>query len=357
MNSVAAIADGHAPRPQRGSLNPPGHFHGIHAGLSHGAIHLAIGTSLAHPNFLLGCAQPISCRSRDWDTDKTTMALHAHYPDVLVAGENVMNLISAGARPIQVDLDPEAYCQGHIPGATSWDWEKKLRNQSSLEILSKREFEVLMEESGITPSTLVILYGDNNNWFACWAFWMMHLYGHTNVRLIDGGMRKWINSGHPLDAEEPTFPKTEYQAADAALESKASIENIFESFFNPDTHRLLDVRSAAEFQGKLMSPGVGTQAKCEIAGHIPTAINVPWNLNCNVDGTFKTPEELRALYACFDILPEMNVITYCAIGERASLSWFVLKHLIGYNVVMNYDRSMAQWSRIANAPISTGEAA
>jgi len=146
-------------------------------------------------------------------------------------------------------------------------------------------------------------------------------------------------------------------AEDGDLRLKATTETIFESFFNPETHRLLDVRSSAEYVGRISSPGVGMDSKCAVAGHIPTAINVPWNLNCNADGTFKSPEELKTVYASFDVQPEMQVVTYCAIGERASLSWFVLKHLLGYPVVLNYDRSMSHWSRMSNAPIVQGDAA
>jgi thiosulfate/3-mercaptopyruvate sulfurtransferase len=203
----------------------------------------------------------------------------------------------------------------------------------------------------------VVLYGDNNNWFACWAFWLMRMFGHKNVRLLDGGLRAWLKDGLPLSTDLPVFPAVPYEASEPCFESKAVTEDIFTAFFSPQTHCLLDVRSAGEYQGQILSPGVGTEAKCAVAGHIPTAINVPWNLNCNRDGTFKSPDDLRALYRSFGISQEKTVITYCAIGERSSLSWFVLKHLLRYEVVMNYDRSMSQWSRMTNAPIEKGAAA
>lgn len=285
------------------------------------------------------------------------MPKHPHYPHALVECSSANSLLAEGWQPVQVDLDPEAYGQGHLPGAISWKWEAQLRNAETQEILNREEFEELMSSSGISSETPILLYGDNNNWFACWAFWLLNLYGHENVRLIDGGIRVWMQSGLPLSTDAPSPRKVPYSAKAPDLRDKAETEDIFKAFFSPTTHCLVDVRSSAEYEGKIMSPGVGTEAKCEVAGHIPTAINVPWNLNCNPNGTFKAPDELHALYASFGVHPQMSVITYCAIGERASLSWFVLKHLLAYKVVMNYDRSMAQWSRMTNAPIETGEAA
>ncbi len=259
---------------------------------------------------------------------------------------------------VEVDIDPESYKQGHVPGAQTWDWQTQLRDQETKDLLKPEAFAALMSATGISNDSKVVLYGDNNNWFACWAYWLLKLYGHKNVWILDGGARKWMSEGRSASLAEPEKPSPgTYVAEVVNTSNRATTENVFESFFNPMTHRLLDVRSAAEYKGSLGGPGPGMAPTCQVTGHIPNAINIPWNLNCNSDGTFKAREELLAIYASFDILPEMNVITYCAIGERSSLSWFVLKELLAYDVVTNYDRSMSQWSCMANAPIVQGEAA
>ncbi|MBC8065049.1 MAG: sulfurtransferase [Chlorobia bacterium] len=287
------------------------------------------------------------------------MSKHQHYPDVLLTTEEAACQLDQKTHVfVEVDLDSETFSQGHIPGAFVWNWETQLRDQTTGDPLSRKDFEVLMGAAGISNETKVVLYGDNNNWFACWAFWLMKLYGHEQVWLLDGGPRKWLSESRPISQKRSEFPvPATYHAQEPNLSLKATTEKVFESFFNPKTYRLLDVRSSAEFAGTLRGPGPGMDPTCQVAGHIPTSINIPWNLNCNADGTFKSPDELRSMYASFDIQPEMNVITYCAIGERASLSWFVLKHLLGYGAVMNYSSSMAQWSCIPNAPIVQGQAA
>ncbi len=284
---------------------------------------------------------------------------HPHYPNALVTGADLdMNLGDPGLKVIEVDFDESAYAQGHLPNAFRWLWSSQLRNSATEEILTREEFEALMSASGIRADDTVVVYGDENNWFACWAYWLCKLYGHDRVFVLDGGTRKWLTDGRRMELGAEPFPTpSDYRADEANPAYKASVENIFEAFFNPATHRLLDVRSSSEFEGRLLGPGVGKEATCALGGHIPTAINVPWNLNCDEDGCFKEPGELRDLYRSFNVIPENHVITYCAIGERASLSWFVLHELLGYPMVMNYDRSMAQWSRMANAPIVQGEAA
>lgn len=285
------------------------------------------------------------------------MTNHPTYPNVLVTTDVCHeHLNDPDFRFVEVDIDPEAYAQGHLPGAIEWNWETQLRDAETHEILTPWKFTDLLGKSGIAPEHNVVLYGDNNNWFACWAYWLMHMIGHRNVWLMDGGARKWFAEGREVSLDDSSRLKTSYPPAHYDLQDRATTENIFEAFFSPDRHRLIDVRSSAEFEGKLLGPA-GLEARCAVGGHIPTAINIPWNLNCHHDGTFKEPQELRDLYESFDITPEDAVITYCAIGERASLSWFVLKMLLGYPIVMNYDRSMAQWSRLANAPLINDYAA
>jgi thiosulfate/3-mercaptopyruvate sulfurtransferase len=279
------------------------------------------------------------------------MSCHPIYPDALITTEAVAGVLHDPTyKIVEVNMDPEAYDQGHLEGAIGWKWESQLRNPETSEILTVEEFADLLGKSGISPEDNVVIYGDNNNWFASWAYWLFHMIGHKEVRLMDGGAKKWFAEGREVTTSLPTHPTCTYAAEGFDLANQATTEDVFEAFFNPETHRLVDVRSSAEFEGRTRGPA-GLEARCATGGHIPTAINIPWNLNCNPDGTFRNPGDLRDLYASFDIAPENVVITYCAIGERASLSWFVLKHLLKHEVVMNYDRSMAQWTRLANAPM------
>ncbi len=288
---------------------------------------------------------------------KQANMIHPIYPEVLVTTDQVADIIgNPSYKIIEVDMDPEAYTQGHIPGAIGWDWEKQLRDQETQEILTPEQFSQLLGESGVSENDNVVVYGDNNNWFACWAYWLLYMAGHQSVWVMDGGARKWFAEGRLVSQAQPPIQPSNYAVPQFDLSDKASTESVFESFFSPATHRLVDVRSSSEYSGHDLGPA-GVEARCAIGGHIPTAINIPWNLNCNPDGTFKSPEELRELYASFDVNANNTVITYCAIGERASLSWFVLKRLLGHSMVMNYDRSMSQWSRIANAPIVGDRAA
>lgn len=283
---------------------------------------------------------------------------HPTYPDALVRCQDVAAFLDDGGTAVQVDLDPDAYAQGHIPGAIHWDWRTQLRNPTTNEALEREELEALMGQSGFRPNSPILLYGDNHNWFACWAIWLLHMFGHRRAYLLDGGIRLWIDGKYPLAVDESKpAPPASYDTTYEDPSSKATTEHIFEAFCNPTEYRLVDVRSTAEYAGEFLGPGPGMEATCQVGGHLPTAVNVPWHLNCNADGTFKSPAELRELYRGHDVNPSANIITYCAIGERASFTWFVLKHLLGYPVVMNYDRSMAHWSRLPNAPIELGRAA
>lgn len=284
------------------------------------------------------------------------MNRHPTYPDVLVETSQVGELIGQpGIRLIEVDLDTMAYDEGHIESTLLWSWNDQLRVPATHQIPSKDQVQDLLRASGISNEDTIILYGDNRNWFACWGFWLLKLYGHERVLLIDGGARKWFAEGRQVTTAIPEVTPSNYIAKEPDLSNKASIEDVFRSFFDP-TIQVLDVRSPPEYDGRSLGPA-GVKANSVVPGHIPAAINVPWQLNCNPDGTFRSPEELAALYEERGITPSHRVITYCAIGERASLSWFVLKHLLKHNDVMNYDRSMAEWSRMPNAPIVTGEAA
>ncbi|HXH02698.1 MAG TPA: sulfurtransferase [Candidatus Competibacteraceae bacterium] len=276
-------------------------------------------TDYAHPEFLVDL---------DW------VAAHGMDPKV---------------RVVEVDVDTSAYDQGHIPGAIAWNWTNQLCDTVRREILSKTEFERLMSESGIDNDTTVILYGDNNNWFAAWALWQMKIYGHRDVRLMNGGRKKWLEAGRPLTTEVPTVVKTTYTAQEPDLSLRAFLPEVQQKSA-ARVVRLVDVRSPDEFTGKILAPP-GLPETCQRGGHIPGAQNIPWGLACNEDGTFKSADELKALYTGKGITPDMPVIAYCRIGERSSHTWFVLKYLLGYPDVKNYDGSWTEWGNLVGAPI------
>jgi thiosulfate/3-mercaptopyruvate sulfurtransferase len=271
-------------------------------------------------------------------------------PDVLVDAEWLASRLGdPSVRPVEVDVDTYSYEEGHIPGAVGWDWTLQLCDPMRRDILSQVDFEYLMSVSGIRRDTTVVLYGDNNNWFAAWAFWQLKIFGHPDVRLLNGGRRKWIELDMPLTAELPEFQATEYQAAPADLSTRAYLVDVMGSLRKRGVH-LVDVRSPAEYKGEILAPP-GLPETCQRGGHIPGAASIPWGKVCREDGTFKSADELRALYSEAGIVPDRPVVTYCRIGERSSHSWFVLKYLLGYPDVRNYDGSWTEWGNLVNAPI------
>lgn len=268
------------------------------------------------------------------------MSEHALYPHVLVDVEHAASLTERGARVIEVSLGSRAFAVGHVPGAQLWDWNIDLHG-GSIDDASGREVLIdLIERTGLRESDDLLLYGDNDNWFACWAFWMLQRIGHRSVRIIDGGMRRWADAG--LDQQEgcAALPRTRYRAERSQPASVADVEDIYRAFFSPNLHRIIDVRSTDEFSGHMVS------ALGDSSSHIPTAINIPWSLNCNSDGTFRHPSDLVALYDGFGVSPEQTIVAYCSVGVRASLSWFVLKVLLGYPKVLVYVNSANEWSRL-----------
>jgi thiosulfate/3-mercaptopyruvate sulfurtransferase len=252
-------------------------------------------------------------------------------------------------RIVEVDVDTKAYNEGHIPGAVGWDWSRELCDTLQRDIIPRQKFEQLMGRSGISNDTTVILYGDNNNWFAAWALWQLKIYGHEDVRLMDGGRKKWLAESRELTQEAPKISPAAYGAKDPDLSIRA---------FLPDAQKassqrgadLVDVRSPQEFTGEILAPP-GLPETCQRGGHIPGARNIPWAKACNEDGTFKTPEELKALYGTAGISGQKPVIAYCRIGERSSHTWFVLKYLLGFKDVKNYDGSWTEWGNLVAAPI------
>jgi thiosulfate/3-mercaptopyruvate sulfurtransferase len=257
-----------------------------------------------------------------------------------------------GVRLVEVDVDTSAYEQGHIPGAIGWNWTTELSDQVRRDLLTKEAFERLMAQSGIANDTAVVLYGDNNNWFAAWALWEMKVYGHGDVRLMDGGRRKWLEEGRELSADVPSPPPARYVAKGPDLALRAFLAEAMAASASGRAG-FVDVRSPDEFTGRILAPP-GLPETCQRGGHIPGARNIPWGQVCNPDGTFKTFEELQALYAAKGITGERPTITYCRIGERSSHSWFVLKYLLGYDDVKNYDGSWTEWGNLVGMPIEKG---
>ncbi len=253
---------------------------------------------------------------------------------------------------VEVDVDTSAYDQGHIPGAVGWNWKTQLCDTVQRDILSQPELENLLSSSGISRDSTIVLYGDNHNWFAAWAHWQLKIYGHRDVRIMDGGRAKWVAEDRPMTQEVPNRPRTEYRSNGLDLSIRAFLPEVREEFGN--SHAVLvDVRSPDEFSGKILAPP-GLPETCQRGGHIPGAKNIPWSQACREDGTFKSFDELEALYERQGVTPDKDVITYCRIGERSSHSWFVLKYLLGFERVRNYDGSWTEWGNLVGAPVERG---
>ena len=255
---------------------------------------------------------------------------------------------------VEVDVDTDAYGEGHIEGAIGWNWTTQLSDSVRRDIVSKEDLEELLSSSGIGNDTTVVLYGDNNNWFATWAFWQLKLYGHDDVRLMNGGRKKWIAEGRPLSHTQPSPERTTYRAAEIDLTKRAFLNDVSSIISRDGGFALVDVRSPAEFTGEVLAPP-GLPETCQRGGHIPGATNVGWALACNEDGTFKSRAELEEIYGGRGVTSDKEVVTYCRIGERSSHSWFVLSHLLGYPKVRNYDGSWTEWGNLVGAPIEKGE--
>ncbi len=276
-----------------------------------------------------------------------------YHPEVLVSTQWVTE--HAGDKDIQVvevDVDTSSYSEGHVPGAVGWSWDSQLCDTVQRDIVPKNAFEKLMSESGIGNQTTVILYGDNNNWFAAWAFWQMKIYGHDDVSLMNGGRVKWLAEGRELSTEVPSLGSSDYQASGPDFTLRAYLPQVSQAV-GAEAVELVDVRSPAEFSGEILSPP-GLPETCQRGGHIPGASNIPWGKACLEDGTFKGVKELKQLYADAGISGARPIIAYCRIGERSSHSWFVLKYLLGYDNVTNYDGSWTEWGNLVGAPVERG---
>jgi thiosulfate/3-mercaptopyruvate sulfurtransferase len=276
----------------------------------------------------------------------TTMTV----PDVLVSTDWVaQHHGDSNVRVVEVDVDTAAYDQGHVTNAVGWNWTTELCDTVVRDIVPKGKLEELMGRSGITPETTIVLYGDNNNWFAAWAFWQLKIYGHQDVRIMNGGRKKWLAEGRELETAPAKPAAASYTAKDPDLSLRAFLPEVQSTYKRSDTV-LVDVRSPQEFTGEILSPP-GLPETCQRGGHIPGAKSIPWAKACNDDGTFKSREDLLALYGAQGVTPDKNVIAYCRIGERSSHTWFVLKHLLGFNNVKNYDGSWTEWGNLVGAPV------
>jgi thiosulfate/3-mercaptopyruvate sulfurtransferase len=271
-------------------------------------------------------------------------------PDVLVTTDWVaQHRTDPGVRVVEVDVDTAAYDQGHVPGALGWNWTTELCDTLVRDIVPKAKLEKLLGASGITPETTIVVYGDNNNWFAAWALWQLKVYGHRDVRIMDGGRKKWLAENREVETGKPSVAATTYTAKAPDLSIRAFLPEVQKAMGRPDV-ALVDVRSPAEFTGEILAPP-GLPETCQRGGHIPGAKSIPWGKACNDDGTFKSREELSALYGSQGVTPEKQVIAYCRIGERSSHTWFVLKYLLGYQNVKNYDGSWTEWGNLVGAPV------
>ena len=280
------------------------------------------------------------------------MASYAH-PEVLVTTDWVaQHSRDAGVRIVEVDVDTGSYDEGHVPGAIGWAWDSQLCDTLVRDILPKDRFEKLLGDSGIGGNTTVVLYGDNNNWFAAWAFWQLKIYGHADVRLMNGGRVKWLAEGRELSRDAPEVVPADYSAPDPNVSIRAFLGQVRDAS-GAGAVDLVDVRSPAEFSGEILAPP-GLPETCQRGGHIPGARNIPWGKTCAEDGTFKSAAELSGIYSAEGITGDRPIVAYCRIGERSSHSWFVLKYLLGYDGVSNYDGSWTEWGNLVGAPVERG---
>ncbi len=275
--------------------------------------------------------------------------------DVLVSTDwALQHLQDKDKRFVEVDVDTTQYEAGHLPGAVAFNWQSQLQDPVSRDIISKENFEKLASEAGITPQTTVVLYGDNNNWFAAYAFWLFKYYGHQDVRLIDGGRKKLLAEGRQLSTDKPTYGKTSYKVSQIHPELRADRDYIRQRLDKVGgAFALVDVRSPAEFVGDVIAPP-GMTETAQRPGHIPGAANVPWATAVAEDGTFKPVEELRKIYTGKGASGDKEIVAYCRIGERSSHTWFALKYLLGYHNVRNYAGSWTEWGNLIGAPIAKG---
>ncbi|MDW5328621.1 sulfurtransferase [Plantactinospora sp. KLBMP9567] len=262
------------------------------------------------------------------------------------------NLATPGVVFVEVDEDTTAYDGGHIAGAIKLDWKTDLQDPVRRDFVNKAQFEALLSERGISNDDVVVLYGGNNNWFAAYAYWYFKLYGHRDVKLLDGGRKKWELDARPLVTDQVSRPATQYTAQEPDLSIRAFRDEAVAAI---GSKNLVDVRSPDEYAGRLLAPAHLPQEQAQRAGHIPTAISVPWSKAANEDGTFKSDDELRKIYGEAGLDGSKDTIAYCRIGERSSHTWFVLKELLGHQNVKNYDGSWTEYGSLVGVPVALGD--
>ncbi len=273
------------------------------------------------------------------------------HPEVLVETSWVAeNLHDSTIRLIEADEDVLLYEVGHLPGAVKLDWHVDVQNPVSRDFVDQQGFEKLMSRWGIGNDTTIVLYGDKNNWYACYSFWLFTMYGHKKMKIMNGGRQKWEAEGRLLVKEVPHFEPATYRAQPMDESIRAFRDDVY-SGLKDANRRLIDVRSPQEYTGELLHMVNYPQEGAMRGGHIPTAKSIPWATAANADGTFKSAGDLRQIYGGKDITPDRDVITYCRIGERSAHTWFVLTRLLGYPRVRNYDGSWTEWGNLVKAPI------
>jgi thiosulfate/3-mercaptopyruvate sulfurtransferase len=282
-------------------------------------------------------------------TQETTTG-YAH-PEVLVSTAWVAeHLNDPKVRIVESDEDILLYDVGHVPGAIKLDWHTDLQNPVRRDFVDKAGFERLMSRAGIANDTTVVFYGDKNNWYACYTFWLFKYYGHADCRIMNGGRAKWEAEGRPYSRDVPTYQAATYTAKDPDPKVRAFRDDVL-GFVNSGSGSLVDVRSPQEYTGEVIHMIGYPQEGAQRAGHVQGAKNIPWGRAANADGTFKSPEELKTLYEGEGITPDRPTIAYCRIGERSSHTWFVLTYLLGYPNVRNYDGSWTEWGSMVNVPV------
>jgi thiosulfate/3-mercaptopyruvate sulfurtransferase len=279
-----------------------------------------------------GYAHPEALVETDW------LAEHATDPNV---------------RVFEVDVDTSAYDQGHVAGAIGLNWKTDLQQRPVRDLLSKEQLEALLSTSGVTPTTTIAIYGDNNNWFAAWFFWLLKYYGHRDVRLVNGGRTKWLAEQRAVTTAMPAYPAGRYTASGPETALRALRAYVLETV-ETNGKKLVDVRSPKEFSGELLAPENLPQEGAQRGGHIKGAVNVPWASAVGEDGRFKAADELRRIYGDKGLDGSTETIAYCRIGERSSHTWFVLKYLLGHEKVRNYDGSWTEYGSLIGAPIESG---
>jgi thiosulfate/3-mercaptopyruvate sulfurtransferase len=253
-------------------------------------------------------------------------------------------------RFVEVDVDTSAYDEGHIPGAVAWNWTSQLSDGVRRDIVSREDLGKLLSESGIGPETTIVLYGDNNNWFAAWAYWQLKLFGQDNVKILNGGRKYWLAEGLPTSTDTPSYEPTGIDLPLVDPSHRAFRQEVLDHI-DKSGAALVDVRSPGEFSGELLAPAALPQEGAQRAGHVPGAANIPWATAVREDGTFKDADELRELYGAKGITPDKDIIAYCRIGERSSHTWFVLHELLGFDRVRNYDGSWTEYGSLVGVPI------